>query len=427
MSKGEVEMKKGTGKRFVWLVLSVCLIAAPQAVLAQDVIKIGVLYPLSGSMALLGTHASNGTELATAIINERGGIQGKKIVLVKADVPTAEAARSETERLISVEKLKLLLGTYSSSLSYVATGVAGKHNIPYFEVDAISDPITQRGFKYLFRNSPTGSEFGNTAINFVKEVISPTLGIKPGDMKVALMFEDTLFGTTVGETEHKRLKELGFKVVAADSYSSKVTDLSSLVMKFKSANPDIVVACSYLNDAIMFRKQMIELKLNVKALVGSGGGHGIIDFAKALGKDSDGVFSSDFPMIKEPSVLDPKLDPPLKMVHERYKAKYGELPDLHAMGAFTSTMVLYKYILPKAISLDPNEFRKAALEVDVPNGSTHMGWGVKYAGDGHPMMGTNLKAFNVMMQWQNGMNYCVWPKSYAEREIVNLPFPSSKK
>ena len=216
-------------------------------------------------------------------------------------------------------------------------------------------------------------------------------------------------------------------MVAADSYSSKVTDLSSLVMKFKSLNPDIVVACSYLNDAIMFRKQMMELKLNVKALVGSGGGHGIIDFAKALGKDSDGVFSSDFPMIKDPSVLDPKLDPPLKTVHERYKAQYGELPDLHAMGAFTSTMVFYKYILPKALSLDPNEFRKAALEVDVPNGSTHMGWGVKYAGDGHPMMGTNLKAFNVMMQWQDGMNYCVWPKKYAEREIVNLPFPSSKK
>ena len=112
--------------------MSVCLIATPHAVLAQDVIKIGVLYPLSGSMALLGTHASNGTELATAIINERGGIQGKKIVLVKADVPTAEAARSETERLISVEKLKLLLGTYSSSLSYVATGSRRKAQYPLF-------------------------------------------------------------------------------------------------------------------------------------------------------------------------------------------------------------------------------------------------------------------------------------------------------
>jgi ABC-type branched-subunit amino acid transport system substrate-binding protein len=91
--KGEIEMKKGKCKLFVYLFLSFCFIGTPNAVLAQDVIKIGALYPLSGAMALLGTHASNGTELATTMINERGGIQGKKIVLVKADVPTAEAAR----------------------------------------------------------------------------------------------------------------------------------------------------------------------------------------------------------------------------------------------------------------------------------------------------------------------------------------------
>jgi branched-chain amino acid transport system substrate-binding protein len=416
-------MKNKTFKVLAYLVFSLGCIAIPNVGLTQEVIKIGALYPLSGAMALLGTHNFNGVELATTIVNEKGGIQGKKIVFVKGDVPTAEAARSEAERLISVEKLKVLMGTYSSSLSYVATAVAAKHNVPYWETEAISDPITQRGFKYLFRISPTGSEFGNTAANFCNEIISPKLGIKPKDMRVTLMFEDSLFGTTVGETEQKRLKELGFNLLAVDSYSSRVTDLSSLVMKFKSLNPDIIVACSYLNDAILFQKQMKELKLYVKAFVGSGGGHGILDFAKALGKDSDGIFSSDFPLIKDPSVLDPKLDPPLKTVFERYKAKYGDLPDLHAMSGFTAATVFYQHVLPRALSLDPNDIRKAALEVDIPNGSTHMGWGVKYAGEGHPMMGTNLKAFNVMMQWQGGMNYCVWPKKYAEKEMTMVPLP----
>ena len=416
-------MKTKEGNWWVGVLVCACLLAAPLAAPAQDVIKIGALYPFSGAMALLGTHNFNGVELATTMINEKGGVGGKKIVFVKGDVPTAEAARSETERLISVEKLKVLMGTYSSSLSYVATGVAAKHNIPYWETEAISDPITQRGFKYLFRTSPTGSEFGNTASNFVNEVISPKLGIKPKDMKVVIMFEDTLFGTTVGETEQKRLKELGFNVLAVESYSSKVTDLSSLVMKFKSLNPDVVVACSYLNDAILFQKQSKELKFYVKAFVGSGGGHGILDFAKALGKDSNGIFSSDFPLIKDPAVLDPKLDPPLKTVLERYKAKYGETPDLHAMSGFTAAMVFYQHVLPKAVSLKPEDIRNAALQVDIPNGSTHMGWGVKYAGDGHPMMGTNLKAFNVMMQWQGGMNYCVWPKKYTEKEMIMVPLP----
>lgn len=416
-------MKTRKWKLFACLVLGFCFIAVSNAAFAQEVIKIGALYPFSGAMALLGTHNFNGVELATTMINEKGGIQGKKIVFVKGDVPTAEAARSETERLISVEKLKVLMGTYSSSLSYVASAVAAKHNITYWETEAISDPITQRGFKYLFRTSPTGSEFGNTAANFCNEVLSPKLGIKPKDMRVAIMFEDSLFGTTVGETEQKRLKELGFNIVATDSYSSRVTDLSSLVMKFKSLNPDIIVACSYLNDAILFQKQMKELKFYVKAMVGSGGGHGILDFAKALGNDSNGIFSSDFPLIKDPAVLDPKLDPPLKTVMDKYKAKYGDIPDLHAMSGFTAAMIFYQHVLPKAISLNPNDIRKAALQVDIPNGSTHMGWGVKYAGDGHPMMGTNLRAFNVMMQWQGIMNYCVWPKKYAEKEMMMVPLP----
>jgi branched-chain amino acid transport system substrate-binding protein len=206
-------MKTWKCKLLGYLALIFCLIAIPHAALAQEVIKIGALYPFSGAMALLGTHNFNGVELATTMINEKGGIQGKKIVFVKGDVPTAEAARSETERLISVQKLKVLMGTYSSGLSYVATAVAAKHNVTYWETEAISDPITQRGFKYLFRTSPTGSEFGNTAINFVKEAISPKLKIMPKDMRVVLMFEDTLFGTTVGTTEEKRLKELGFNLL----------------------------------------------------------------------------------------------------------------------------------------------------------------------------------------------------------------------
>ncbi len=416
-------MERKKFRLFRFIVVSWVFIAIPVTALGQETIRIGALYPFSGAMALLGTHNFNGVELATTIVNEKGGIQGKKIVFVKGDVPTAEAARSETERLISVEKLKVLMGTYSSSLSYVATAVAAKHNITYWETEAISDPITQRGFKYLFRTSPTGSEFGNTAANFCNEILSPRLGIKPGNMRVALMFEDSLFGTTVGETEQKRLKELGFNLVATDSYSSRVTDLSSLVMKFKSLNPDIIVACSYLNDAILFQKQMKEMKLYVKAMVGSGGGHGILDFAKALGNDSNGIFSSDFPLIKEPAVLDPKLDPPLRTVLERYKAKYGETPDLHAMSGFTAAMIFYQHVLPKALSLEPNDIRKAALQVDIPNGSTHMGWGVKYAGEGHSMMGTNLRAFNVMMQWQQGMNYCVWPKKYTEKDMIMVPLP----
>jgi len=392
---------------------------------AQD-IKIGAIYPLSGPMALLGNHDMNGVELATDIINERGGIKGKKIKLVKGDAPTPEAARSEAERLINVENLNVIFGTYSSSLSYVASSVAEKHKRIYWETGAIADNITQRNFKYLFRTCSKASNFGNAAADFTVEQLAKDLKIPVKDLKVCIMHEDSLYGTSVMTAAIKRLKELGVKILATESYSKTVTDLSPLIMKFKSLKPDVVLATCYVNDAILWQRQMRELNLNIKAMVGSGGGHGISDFPKALGHDADGVFSADFPLIKNPKSLDPKLDPPLKTVFDRYKKKYGEDPDMHAMSAFTGAWIFYKYVLAKTGSMDTETLRKAISQVDIPMGGTHMGWGVKFQGEKDPEPGQNTRAFAVMNQWQNAMYNAVWPQKYAETKTILVPLPAWK-
>lgn len=402
------------------------VVAMPVGVKAQEVFKIGALYPLSGPMALLGNHDMNGVELATDMFNEKGGIKGKKIKLIKCDTPTPEAAGSEAERMINVEKLNVLFGTYSSSLSFVASSVAEKYKKIFWETGAIADNITQRNFKYLFRTCTQASDFGYAAADFSTKKLAKDLGINLKDLKVAIMHEDSLFGTSVMSVAAKRLKASGVNVLAYESYSKSVTDLSPLVMKFKMLKPDFVLATCYANDAILWQRQMREMNLNIKAMVGSGGGHGILDFAKATGKDSDGVFSADFPLVKNPKSLDPKLDPPLKTVIERYKKKYGDYPDLHAMSSFTGAWVFYKYVLAKTGSLDPEALKTAAYKVDIPIGGTHMGWGVKFQGENSAEPGQNERAFAVMMQWQGGLNYCVWPEAYAERKPILIPLPNWK-
>ena len=415
-------------KKYFGILAAACLVLtfslAPAY--AQNVVRIGALYPLSGAMALLGTHDMNGVELATDIINERGGIKGKKVQLVKADAPTPEAARSEAERLINVEKLDVIFGTYSSSLSYVASSVAEKHKRIFWETGAIADNITQRNFKYLFRTCSKASNFGNAAADFAMEQLAKDLKIPVKDLKICIMHEDSLYGTSVMGSAGKRLKEKGVNVLATESYSKSVTDLSPLVMKFKSLKPDIVLATCYVNDAILWQRQMRELNLNIKAMVGSGGGHGISDFPKALGRDSDGVFSADFPLVKNPKALDPKLDPPLRTVFDRYKKKFGEDPDMHAMASFTGAWVFYKYALAKADSTDPEALKKAILQIDVPMGGTHMGWGLKFQGEKDPEPGQNTRAFAVMNQWQGGIYYAVWPDRYSERKAIMIPLPAWK-
>jgi branched-chain amino acid transport system substrate-binding protein len=405
----------------------VSVICITSGALAQDAIRIGALYPLSGPMALLGTHDMNGVELATEMTNERGGILGKKIELVKADTPSEAAAGSEAERLINVQKLNVLFGTYSSSLSFVASSVAEKYKKIYWETGAIADSITQRGFKYLFRTCTQASDFGIAAADFSTTKLAPQLSIDPKNLKVCIMHEDSLFGTSVMGAAEKRLSGQGVKILAKESYSKTVTDLSPLVMTFKSLRPDFVLATCYANDAVLWERQKKELNFNIKAMVGSGGGHGVLDFAKATGSDSDGVFSADFPLVKNPKTLDPKLDPPLETVFERYKQKYGDYPDLHAMSAFTSAWVFYLNVLSKAGSTDPEAIRKAAYQLDIPIGSTHMGWGVKFKGENDPEAGQNGRAFAVVMQWQSGLNYCVWPEKYAERAAIMIPLPNWKE
>jgi len=419
-------MKKWLGKLVTGILLFIFSIMLPIGVQAQDVFRVGALYPLSGPMALLGTHDMNGIELATEIFNERGGVKGKKVKLVKADAPTTEAARSEAERLINVEKLDFIFGTYSSSLSYVASSVTEKHKKIFWETGAIADNITQRNFKYLFRTCTQASDFGYAAADFSTQKLAKDLGINIKDLKVVIMHEDSLYGTSVMSAAEKRLKKGGVKVLAYESYSKSVTDLSPLVMKFKMLKPDFVLATCYANDAILWQRQMREMNLNIKAMVGSGGGHGVLDFAKATGKDSDGVFSADFPLVKDPKSLDPKLDPPLRTVFERYKKKFGDYPDLHAMSAFTSAWVFYTNVLAKTASLNPEAVKKAAYKIDIPTGKTHMGWGVKFRDENSKEPGQNDRAFAVMMQWQGGLNYCVWPDSYAERKAILIPLPEWK-
>jgi branched-chain amino acid transport system substrate-binding protein len=419
-------MKVWSGKFVTAALFLAFVVIVPPSTKAEDVFRIGALYPLSGPMALLGTHDMNGIELATDIFNERGGVKGRKVTLIKADAPTAEAARSEAERLISVEKLDIVFGTYSSSLSYVASSVTEKNKKIFWETGAIADNITQRNFKYLFRTCTQASDFGYAATDFSTQKLAKDLGIKLKNLKVVIMHEDSLFGTSVMSAAKKRLEKSGVKILADESYSKSVTDLSPLVMKFKMLNPDIVLATCYANDAILWQRQMREMNLNIKAMVGSGGGHGLLDFAKATGKDSDGVFSADFPLVKDPKSLDPKLDPPLKTVFERYKKKYGDYPDLHAMSAFTSAWVFYNYVLAKTGSLNPEAIKKAAYKVDIPKRGTHMGWGVKFRDENSAEPGQNDRAFAVMMQWQNGLNYCVWPDAYAERKPILIPLPNWK-
>jgi branched-chain amino acid transport system substrate-binding protein len=412
-------------KRGIIGILAVLLFAwgISSSAMAAEPYRIGALFPFTGNLALLGNESFNGATIAEDMVNEKGGINGRKIVWVKADGVDPKKAMTECERLIAVEKVKIVFGTYSSSLAYAASEVSERNKVIYWEEGGIADNITARGFKYLFRTISVASDYGKMAAEFINEVIAPKLKIDPKKIKVGIMFEDSLYGTTVGNSAVKRVKELGMDLVAAESYSAKTVDLSSVVMIFKSKKPDVIVATSYMEDSILFWRQAKDMDLNVKAFIGTGAGHGMPDWAKTFGNDANYIFNIDPPVGFNPKIFIGTTQQVLNDFRERFNKKFAHYPATHATAGFVSARVLFEQVLAKAGSDDPEAVRKAALAVDIPQGGTAFGFGVKFAPPEHAAAGQNLRAHPVLMQWQDQKMVVVHPAAFAVGQPL-MPLPT---
>ncbi len=384
--------------------------------------RIGALFPFTGNLALLGNESFNGATIAEDMVNEKGGIGGRKISWAKADGVDPKKAITECERLIAIEKVKVVFGTYSSSLSYAASEIAERNKIIYWEEGAIADNITARGFKYTFRTISRAGDAGTLAANFVKEVVAPKLTMDPKKIKVGIMFEDSLYGTSVGNAAVKRAKELGFDVVASESYSAKTVDLSSIVMIFKSKRPDVIIATSYMEDSILFWRQAKDMDLNVKVFIGTGAGHGMPEWAKTFGNEGNYIFNVDPPIGINPKAYKGNTQALLNDFRERFNKKFAHYPAVHATAGFVGAQMLFEAIRIAGTD-DPEAVRKAALTIDIPEGGSVFGFGVKFAGPENPSAGQNLKAHPVLMQWQEQKLAVVYPKTFAIAEPL-FPLPT---
>ena len=163
-------------KFFIGLI-GAALLLIPFSAFAADTIKLGMFTPVTGSWAFPGKQQFQAGTIATDMINARGGIAGKKVEWVRADVTSPKVAMSEAERLITQKGVKVLVGGWSSSCAYAASQVSEKYKVIHWETNNIADNITQRGFKYLFRTCPIASKFGHKMTDFAVKVAAPKLGI----------------------------------------------------------------------------------------------------------------------------------------------------------------------------------------------------------------------------------------------------------
>ncbi|MCS5695935.1 ABC transporter substrate-binding protein [Desulfofundulus thermocisternus] len=371
---------------------------------AQDVIKIGVILPLTGTEAMFGTMEKNSMEMAYEELKAAGKttINGKEIKLIfEDDQSRQDAAKAAAEKLINQDKVVMLSGGYSSANTNVIAGTAQSKGIPFLIVTGSADKITKQGWQWVFRGAAAPSSKYTSALwdLFDKQ-------IKPRN--VAIIYENTDFGTSSAEAFRNDCKARGIKIVFDQSYEKGAIDFKPMLANMKKANPDVVFAVSYVMDASLIVKQMRELDFNPRLFVGGAAGYTMPEFLENAGSAAEYIASTTLwvPRVTWKGASD---------YFNKYKEKYGKEPDYHGAQAY-ATMYIIADALARAKDFTPAGIQKALKETDM---MTIMG-PIKFEDwEGY----TNQdRPTTYVVQWQKGKLEVVWPEEAASGKLV-FPVP----
>src|ERR1700742_5294580 len=288
---------------------------------AEENIRIGVLLPLTGPLAKNGIENWEAMQIARDMINERGGINGRKVEYLQGDANTPNAAISETERLITKEGIKITTGSFASPIAIAVSQAAERNGAFHWETTGAAEIITRRGFKHTFQVGAPARRYGQAAVDFVLNDLSKRLN-KPVDaLKIALLWENRAFGKSVGDGIRAYTQSKGVKLAYDEGYDQTATDMTPIVQKLKDVAPDIVIAISFPNDAILFQRKAKELDFNVAAFIGVSAGYSSPDLRDSIGGSVVGICVADFPPKVNAAVLTPETKKIAEEFYKRYQAK----------------------------------------------------------------------------------------------------------
>ncbi len=408
-------------KRFVLLVAIFSILFLPMAmnvssVHAEKVVKIGVIYPLTGGAAAAGRELRAGAELAAEIANKvmpnidmdmakKAGIKslgGAKIKLIFKDHegnPTLGADLAK--KLILDDKVDGILGCYHSSVTKTVSAVCEQYGVPMINGSSTSPALTKRGFKWFWRTTPHDKWFTKDLFEFLKGLTEGKVkGVKAVPkselMNIVSACEKTEWGSHVSKLIETFAKEYGFNLKKSLLYAAKSADLSSEVRSLKAARPDVMLFASYTSDAILMVKTLKAQKVRPKIIWGQDAGFEKPEFRKTLGENIVGILTR--------TVFLPKVASIKKVagqVNALYKAKTGNDLGGASARAFTGVQT-WVHVLEKAGSTKPADIQKAANSLYIPGDQLVVPWaGIKFSTTGDEI-GQNILGSGLIGQYQKG-------------------------
>jgi branched-chain amino acid transport system substrate-binding protein len=412
-----------TTRRAVMMAVALTGAMAALDASAQQTIKIGVVYPLSGNAASAGNYSKMASELGAEIVNKGdpelakllplakggglSGLGGAKIELVVADNQgTPQAGANQTLRLITQDKVVAVVGSYQSGITLTASAIAEKYGVPFVAPESVAANLTERGFKWFFRTTPVAVQFAEAYSAFLKE--QKAAGKKVDE--IALVHENTEYGNSISSVVSEVFAKDGLKITQNISYSANSTDVQPQVLQLKEKNPDVVIFVSYTSDAILYTKTMKELAWKPAIMIADDAGFNDPAFVKQMGSVTEGLISRSSFVAGKPGSIAAICD-------ALYKKKTGGdgLDDVSGRG-LQGFLVLADAI-NRAGSTDPEKIRQALVATDLKADQMVAGYnGVKFDAKGQNVLGSS-----VLIQMKAGQYLPVWPQDRATEALV-LPY-----
>jgi branched-chain amino acid transport system substrate-binding protein len=402
-------------------ILSPSVQAQPKEVL------IGGIWPLTGPNAPTGVECTQGATLAMEIINGKYDLNlplakteglpnlgGAKLKLIFGDhqnVP--DKAMGEAERLITQEKVMALMGCYISGVTAPASQAAERRKVVFLDADAIAPTLVKRGFKYFFRVTQDDEIWFRDFMwtRFIPEVLKK----KGGSIKnVAVLHENTLWGTDAAKYGTEYAQKNGFKIVTQIAYPARSTSLTAEVQKLKMVEKqtDMLLSACYTADGILLMKSFHEMDYN-PPMIWNDGGYREPAFLEALGKKSEFILQRD-----EFSVDMGERKLLVKQVNDLFRKRFGVDMNTNSSRNFMGVICLADAI-NRGGSTDSEAIRKALLATQIPPEQCICSWdGIQF----DPNNGQNIKAVSLMLQVHENKWRLVWPFGVAVKDLV-YPIP----
>jgi len=386
-------------------------------------VKIGVIHTLTGPLAEPGQACRLGAQMAADHINAAGGIKsmgGARLELLPGDTQTKpDVARAEAERVINAGA-QMLMGAFNSGDTAAMVPVAQQRRVPFLVDIAAADPITanvaksvregQQKVQYVYRNFPTGTMFGQRAVQFMNEIFKEA-GVSP--KRVVLMYANDLFGQNQArsfQAAHKAMNP-GWDIVEVISWPEPPADLSTEVGKLKAARPDIIAPITRPASAQLLLPELAKQRVEAMGVIGPGS-PGLYEAGQiAILKEHLEHVMDNVPW---PNFKNPKT----RAVAEEYAKRSGDKTFDTNSGYSYDGMLVIADVLERAKSTDSDAIVDAMKKTNFTGGLMVSTGPVVFN-----EIGDNPNASTAMIQILGQKPVVVWPKDAAEQKFV---FPKRK-